>query len=974
MEKLFDKTADNNEKGIALIFTLIVLGLLLILALAFALDSMFNQKSAYNAANASAAELLAKTQLKEIISLIENDEANYNNSELYSHDSSATAVTDPKLKNDMLLELLETPPFLPSGTVQIGNVNWNYIRSKDTDQRIIGRTAFIMLDNGIALNSLVNPEDHSTSPDIAPYDESQNKELRIGKNVYEINARYAIPQTIADIGNPADTALTAALNWQENLPKTGAGFVSGRYPGDWGDPTNLLGVLDAQISPTVLSVPNRTEISRNLSLNIAKDEEAFWADISGDQKVSSTELYKRYDLTRPCGASTETATESLNFMLEKILLMTPTGIDYTKENVPNKAMELWKNEDSDTTSCGFPWLAAFGFDKDGNLDSSLRGTFNTVFLRRCQIAANLKDYCDTNNEPTSNVDPKNWKTTAPDFTGNERTPYIDKVGVEVISQTALSNGADPGKFNLTVAVTLRVHFGLINMYGADYSNKLIVGASGTVLTEIDGVACTPKVFNVTCEYNSGDWSNGYSLFAAGTFPSTPPASDLLLQSANYINTTKNTTTVKVTKIVIDKVWLWDVTNNSGFDYVKTLDANLSSTTLINNALGLKYGFFGFAVHDPRQNLNGTNNDPSGKADWVILDSNVDSSSNPDLVFNITAVPRYGAPNCQGPTTTLPISPDAPGSDKDIENTSNDPANCKVSTAYIRNAPMESPWELGFIHRGARWQTINLTKYDADKAFAVQNLTAGSTTSTDKYIPGGGSYATGDANILDQIKMVKEAKSLQKVNLKTPSNTATAASAILEALLSKVNYGSTIVRDAATPANHMTIASIAQGGGTELTNAEVKTIALAISDKYKLTANPETRMTRASVVDKIALDGSVVAGLNSSNDAGREELIGKVINLTKICGNVSNFALVIVAQTIKDIGGKTSDISITKASVDESRTDEVKCRLSRFDAETTPANESEYIYGDEITAQKKILVKGYRATDGSVRITSFKFVE
>lgn len=31
----------------------------------------------------------------------------------------------------------------------------------------------------------------------------------------------------------------------------------------------------------------------------------------------------------------------------------------------------------------------------------------------------------------------------------------------------------------------------------------------------------------------------------------------------------------------------------------------------------------------------------------------------------------------------------------------------LSTAYIRNAPMQSLWELGVIHRGAAWQTLNL---------------------------------------------------------------------------------------------------------------------------------------------------------------------------------------------------------------------------------------------------------------------------
>ena len=61
---------------------------------------------------------------------------------------------------------------------------------------------------------------------------------------------------------------------------------------------------------------------------------------------------------------------------------------------------------------------------------------------------------------------------------------------------------------------------------------------------------------------------------------------------------------------------------------------------------------------------------------------------------------------------------------------------KYSTAYIKDAPFDSLWELGCIHRGEPFRTINLKRFiamdDAD---------------TDK-----GKYTKGDAVILDQVKI------------------------------------------------------------------------------------------------------------------------------------------------------------------------------------------------------------------------------
>lgn len=75
----------------------------------------------------------------------------------------------------------------------------------------------------------------------------------------------------------------------------------------------------------------------------------------------------------------------------------------------------------------------------------------------------------------------------------------------------------------------------------------------------------------------------------------------------------------------------------------------------------------------------------------------------------------------------------------------------ISTAFIRNAPFENLWELGAIHRGEPFRTINLTYlYDEDP---------------DDFK---GTYGHGDAQILDQVKIGPARYSRGKFNVNSRS--------------------------------------------------------------------------------------------------------------------------------------------------------------------------------------------------------------
>ena len=920
----------KKEKGIALIFTLMILALLLILALGFALNSMFDQKAAYNSASKSFAGFLAQTQMQKLLSLIHNDEVNLDNNMLYSRNSSTPAATD----KDMLKERLSFPPVLYKTEVDTNKVNWNYVRSKDSSQRIIGRTAFVVISDGISPASVVDPK----------HDESSDTELRIGKNTSEINIRHPLPLTASRLGG---NALAGVFNWAEDKPTSGDGFSSGKFTGFWESFSILYSAIEKALSTTLLDTEKK-EIRNNLSLVVAEDKEAFWVDLSGDTKVAPNEFYKRFDLTRTDWDTSNNA-DALTFIKTKLLLTDSAGTD------PTENMEIWTEADSDSNSKGLPWLACFGFKDDGTgtnnwvSDESLKGTFSKVRARRQQIAANLKDYCDTDAIPTSDIDPKNWETTAPKFTGNEKTPYLNKIGFEVSATVDCdTNSLDPSKYDVTLDISVTPCAELIYIYNNTWTNgDLEVFIEGSVELKLTIDSTKTQTLSLNTDSSSkriiiGSFTNGYSNLS----PASKFTADFTYTETGCSN---NTPTVEVTKIQITKVIVHSKSNiQNAYDYTGLLESGANSLIISVPDGTPKSGWYGFACHDPRQNLN--------QGDWLALTPDAD----PEKVFSIT--PTFvGKPNAQNNSNGGGDNTDSPGgASMDQENTS-DPVN--TSTAFIRDKPMESPWELGFIHRGAAWQTINLKKYDSSKAFSLINIGG------IKYLAGGGLYTDGDANILDQVKMTPKAKSPQKIKLLSSRNQN------FEALFSKIKLGCTIN-------SNMDASSIASGGTpSELTNDQITYFKDKVITKYQSTAAPDTKRTRASVVDILALpDASAPpasTGIAAVSDAAQEELIGKIVNLTEVSGKLSGFTVIILAQTIKDIGGTSGNpVSITKYSNDgTSDSDTRSCEIGIFDAKINdPDDSNKNIYYDEITAEQKILARCYRAIDGTIKVTSIKYIE
>jgi hypothetical protein len=366
-------------------------------------------------------------------------------------------------------------------------------------------------------------------------------------------------------------------------------------------------------------------------------------------------------------------------------------------------------------------------------------------------------------------------------------------------------------------------------------------------------------------------------------------------------------------------------NDGGISYST---ATLMKLTNVDDSWKKFYMAGSVSAIDPRQNLN--------YGDWLIKSVVVADESTSDLSLNAVkayemaggsvADANYNA-NCSSiyKIKYSPYEAYLVNSDKvDYEKNVNDPVN--VSTNRIRNAAMQSPWELGFIHRGAAWQTINLKSFDSAHAVGFKD---GTTI---------GEYVKGDANILDQIKMTDAIISPYKVDLKI-ANTA-----ILTALLDRIKVNTT---------------------GLDLAGANSGDLITDLTDVVTAIRADKNITTRASVInltlnDKNAFTGGVMAPQN--NDAAQEEIIGKFINLTGTISPISEegsanpeyFTLLVVAQSIKDVGGANGDSITIKQRFNDKSIATIDTKLGTFDyAVKNSENGQEYAYADKITAEYKI---------------------
>lgn len=531
-----------------------------------------------------------------------------------------------------------------------------------------------------------------------------------------------------------------------------------------------------------------------------------------------------------------------------------------------------------------------------------------------QIAANLIDYCDSNSYATTDFP----TTVPPTYTGNDETPYINEL---VLGFTLDDDGA-----NLTLTgFWSSIEF--VNMYEDDYST----GADAVITFDLvkDGVV-TQTGIKITHSFADGStWAGKESYilieWPAANLSPTITAASMSLSAEN----------ISVTLVE-------SADSSHLLDYAML--PNLTDTPVSVAAAGVyavQFPWIIAEVNDPRHNLSSTQ--------WVWGNQWHQWEEGEDAKAIASAGTRNsicrigdadGDANGDG-VRDMDIEQEVDGSSGNVE-------PWTVSTAYIRNGPMESLWEIGAIHRGSAWQTINLHTFNTQAYI--------------QYMPTTGldDYYKGDAHLLDQIKLASSTEVSGRVNINTYNEN------VLRALLmgirvggryDDVTAGEAITADDAGKiigsypftANDGTLQGANGSGltaGGTAAGAPFRFRGEAVTASY-LTLSDTTIF---SDVNGISEGGN----LDKMTDAKAEEIIGKVANLTTVRQNY--FTVISVAQVVKDM--PTGYMGGTRGVFDP----------------PTVINETSYTVDRVLTEQKMMAVYYRDALRNRFKVVRYEYID
>ncbi len=517
-----------------------------------------------------------------------------------------------------------------------------------------------------------------------------------------------------------------------------------------------------------------------------------------------------------------------------------------------------------------------------------------------QIIANLIDYCDSDSLPTTDYteDPAPFAT----YVGLEQLPYINEFAFTL----SLAEVAEtPGSYELNTDFRAE----LINMHDIDINidqTSLLVSVTlGYSIDNVPDEATFTYILNAS-EASYGDMTidaqsyYGYSNLAArATLPLGSSSSQVFIADLRI-------------KYAVLKDSAGQV-----LDFVGASEPLAETGATKNISLTDNFKTISYEVDDPRANHH-----RSGWR-WQLAWGDGPGEGN-----------TIGSRNtfCN-PAPQVDVNLDG-FLEKDHEPEVSDPWG--VSTNYIRNAPMESMWELGTIHRGAPWETINLKRH---------NTHATSTT-------GLGSYVNGDANILDQVKMGDRLREVGRVNINTYNKS------VLRALLAGVpiasHYDSALRTDILLPVS----------AAEDLAEEIVRMNGAVRADEAgnQIASIPFSRRSAFANVPNIGRDWENLDAY-LAGDAAMESIVGRVAPLATIRQNY--FTIILVAQVVDDVGGTEEEMLIRVPARRGSPAGDVPAMLKRFDPGA-----------DRILAQQRVMAVVYRDALNAThyRLVRYEYIE
>jgi len=1054
--------APSNERGVALIFALGLLTLLSVLGVAFVTNSLTAQKIAANVGARNEAQQLMDSAVNRIMislmAVLRQDKNATDYSVIYSSNdgSQRDAGTETDKAKDQLddAEKSKLNVFVVGQPKYDGSKSpstWLYIR--DNGGNIVGRMAYQVLPTGTSsmsldqvLKGIYNPE-RAGLPSPGKGDDANQRawSQRIGSDIREFN-----------VGR-------AAAFHNEWMFGTSGGYA--KLPADDGDVlvSSFDNFFSSDMFKDIIASNDTTEdakrqvwLRRWFSESTNTSPEAFYRTSDETTKMEDATPYHRFNLgPLPTAPAPKDAWYSRFKGFD-----VPTAGDESMKNSEKVLNELFKDsqvfyaEDEATPpGVGVPYLTRICADK---------GSFDSIENRRRQIAANLNDYCDSDNIPTSDVPAADWSIDKmPAWTGNEKTPYINEfvVGMKLTCEKSALG-------NVKIKMTPQLLTELISIYKdpaavASYQSwlsrisvrgKVSVEGSATYVYRVGSTTIGPrtKSLNFSRDFSADfpgsgswifpdpqslslSWNAGYAVVKQEASAALEVPVDLEekirngLAEEGFLSCTVQSVTYTTAKVEISEIScdlrgavLRDEAGN-GVDFVRapgtitktdSLPLDLDPATLTfadSNAAKERFAYLsGMEARDPRQNLYFTRASApadfkSDASDWKCLPAlqaksaetvaenigsiNIDASGTPSGTANSCSNPS--APFSAGDKFSASADAGEGGSDYDKETVA-DPAwrgneaGQHMSTAYIRNAPMQSLWELGAIHRGSAWETINIKRAVMGSGSSRRRVEL-SDSKTGDLAAAGVPYVNGDGLILDQVKLTSKAYTSGKLDvnmlLATPSDPGydTAwdkdiARALFAGIVKGHQIGDLYASPFLLPVSGAGLSSIGWGSVSDEHVGRIRT-----APEGRTKGNTGKFVSRADFVEGYTDPGSgsegdyfpangfgLVSGWIDKADAQQEELVGKTVNLlTAGATTPTTIQAVVVVQTIKSAPNNVTIVKPTYAGTGLITPTPSLTTSPDFDM---MRQNGVNIYFDEITGELRALVtiKRITGTGGALR--------
>ena len=876
-------TRPARDAGVALIIALAVLALLLVLLIAFLSSSILEHRIAFNQSSQVAARLAVRSAMTRAQFQLKNygDDLAWFRTEDYGPKTANPNVIAPLVSGNGVLSDSKTEPDEASCAMSaLTPLLGHYLTVKNYFPKI---------------------DSSSDKTDYYPQwiDLTANGRLT-GRYAYVVLPNLGIAPAVMGSGS---TERVGGADFKE-LPLTGLGFRA---------PLSGLGFLESA------GITRVTSLDQWLSFELMTGGKGIYND---EAFYNTAALVKNEFYT-----NSVTRRELAN------LYFTPDVWKFAEKR-PDSSWRAHKG-DPRINLKGKQFTSS---DLGTLTDTDTNGLFADFGDVKNQVAANLIDYTDSDSIPTSDVPAADWKSSAshPAYTGNECTPYINQVVpmVQVNAAYSVQTAApvDPEtetRYSVTRMVNVSFRgdllVELINIYPKNFSKEgteftvfikglKITGkvtldedanGKGTLMTHLVKDSDAGAAFTLEGDFTTQAVTTiGGRAYATVRIPltnsiRTPQAlGSPYYSSAPQLVPEENLTSYLAdlprwyVKATVDSVQFnravltWrDGTGEpeTNVDYVKGTTKTPSSTWLLfnqnndnsfRNASGEMFGsaYLSYEAIDPRCNLLCSD----GKC-W-------------DFQYSYTqgeALSDDNVPNRMDRNKNADAKNTTPTEEKDLE-PNNDPK--ELSTAYIRNAAMLSPWELALIHRGTPWQTVNLRS-------ALHPMADGYDSK---------SYLN-DAILLEKIKFSGYNEAC-KFNIDLPAQHESAFGVLTKGLAYH------------DPENHLVAtggALAVTGTGTvTLTDAAAQELAKWIANKcYNAggtdpAADSAKRYQRylhrgmlANVIMDWARNGSDSPFKDKDlKEAHLSELVGKIVPLTRCGDTYEYFTVFAVGQAIKDFGG------------------------------------------------------------------------